>query len=270
MRKYGYQRSSATLMVRKRSTRRKKPFSLFKFLSFFLILTIGVGGIWMGGRYVYYAIKNARITDWHVKSVAISGISGSREKEIFNRITVLKGKPFSMADADRLQKELITKYPMLTKISVSRGLFDGKLKVSARQRQPVAQFILSDDVHKYVDADSVVYDDSQETREVLRVKLIGEAPSRLDASFVDLVQELLKLKKTLPFESLEFNVLANTVTLSLPDQSEIHFASPVHLKEKVRRAAQIMMLARGKHALPATLDFTFFEEGKVFLTQTAH
>lgn len=270
MRKYGYKRSSATLMVRKRPTRRKKPSFFFKFIFSFLLVICVIGGAAFGLRYAYYTLKEAQITDWHVKSVSLNGLSGTIEKEIFTRVATLEGKPFTTADADKLRQELITKYPKLTKVSVSRGLLSGKLKVSAQPRQPIAQFVLPDNSRKYIDEESVVYIDPQETRDVLHVELVGEAPAQLEPSFVELVQSLLKLKKSLPFESLKFNVTNNTVTLDLPDQSVIRFGQAVRLKEKVRRAAQIMAVARQKYTNPVELDFTFFEKGKVFLTQTPH
>ncbi len=235
------------------------------------MLVIGVAcGAFFGLRYAYYTLKNAQITDWHVKSVSVNGLSGTHEKEIFTWAASFEGKPFSAADASKLRQEVIAKYPTLTKVSVSRGLLSGKLKISAQPRRPVAQFVLPDNSRKYVDEESVVYVDPQEMREVLEVKLVGDAPAQLDSSFVDLVQSLLKLKKTLPFESLEFNVVNNTVTLDLPDKSVIRFGQATRLKQKVRRAAQIMVLARKKYMEPIVLDFAFFEKGKVFLTQTSH
>ncbi len=269
MRKYGYQRPSATLRVtRKRPVRRKKPSFFFKFLFLLFLLIVLLGALFFGGRYLYFTLKNAQITDWHVKSVAVEGLSGVREKEIFNKVVALEGKPFSGREADLLRQELVAKYPTLAKVSVSRGMLSGKLKITARPRQPVAQFILPDQSRKYIDEESIVYADPLEMRAVLPVNLIGKVPAKLDESFVELVQNLLKLKKTLAFESIEYNATDNTVTLTLPDQSVIHFGAAVQLKQKVKRAAQIMMFAREKYQEPVSLDFTFFEKGKVFLTKS--
>ncbi len=271
MRKYGYKRPSATLMVtRKRPARRKKPSFFFKFIFLLFTCIIFLGGLFFGGRYVYFTVKNAQITDWHVKSVTVSGLSGVREKQILSQVSALKGKPFSRQEAGLLRQELKAKYPTLTNISVSRGILSGKLKITAQPRNPVAQFILPDNSRKYIDEESVVYADPLEVRDVLHVQLVGQAPAQLETSFVELVQNLLKLKKSLPFEAIEFNVTDHTVTLTLPDQSVIHFGRTVQLKQKVKRAAQIMMFAREKYQEPVSLDFTFFEKGKVFLTQRAH
>lgn len=270
MKKYGYKRPSATLMVKKRPARRKKPSFFFTFLFVLILLALLGAGAFVCGRYVYYAFKSAQVADWHVKSVAVAGLSGTREKEIFNRLHTLEGNPFSAADADRLRSELADKYPMLAEVSVSRGLLSGTLKVTARPRRPIARFMLADNSQKYIDEKSVVYADDQEVDDVLPVTLVGAVPNQLPPSFAELVQSLLKLKKSLPFESLEFNVTDNAVTLRLPDQSVIHFGPATHLKQKVGRAAQVMTFARGRYNFPVTLNFAFFEKGKVFLTQTAH
>ena len=271
MRKYGYQRPSATLMVtRKRSARRQKPSFFFRFFCFlFIIICIGWGAFW-GVRYVYRTVQNAQLTDWHVKSVSLSGLSGQREKEIFALATSYEGKPFTSLDADKLRSQLVKQYPMLTHISVSRGLLSGKLKIAAQPRRPVVQFLLPDHSHRYVDEDSVVYADPQEVQNILRVDLIGEVPDKLQPSFVELVQTVLKLKSSLAFESLQFNVDENTVTMRLPDRSLIRFGQAQHLKQKAQRACEIMKIAREKYKMPVTLNFAFFEKGKVFLTQTTH
>ena len=271
MRKYGYKRPSATLMVtRKRPARRAKPSSFSKFFLFlFLVVAIAWGSFW-GVRYGYQVLRNAQITDWHVKSVQVSGLTGQREKEVFMLAASLEGKPFSAADANVLRQKISKQYPMLTRVSVTRGLLSGKLKISAQPRRPVAHFFWPDHSHKYVDEESVVYADPQEVQQVLRVDVTGEVPDKLQPSFVELVQSLLKLKKSLPFESLQFNLADNTVTMRLPDQSIIRFGQANHLKQKVQRAAEIMALSRAKYPAPVALDFSFFEEGKVFLTQTTH
>ena len=58
--------------------------------------------------------------------------------------------------------------------------------------------------------------------------------------------------------------------MRLPDESVIHFGTASELKTKALRAAQIMDKVRGKYPAPITLNFEFFEQGKVFLTLSAH
>ena len=269
MRKYGYHRPSATLYKRRR-VRAKKPSFFFKFL--FLLLVLGGLG-WcgfVGVRYGYHLIKDAQITDWHVKSVSVSGVSGTIEKEMFAAAAAFEGKPFSFNQAEALRKEFIKTYPMLKHISVVRGLLSGKLKISAKQREPVAQFVLPDGSQQYIDTDNVIYTDSNGPQHIQRVQLVGNIPEKLQPPFVEMVQSLLKLKKSLPFEMLQLNLQDNTVMMHLPDNSMIRFGAAKNLKAKVARAAQIMDQARAKYKEPVTLNFEFFEQGKVFLTLSAH
>lgn len=270
MRKYGSNRPSATLYVRRRTTRKRKPSFFLKFLLMLLVAGAIAWGVFAGGRYGYYLIKNAQITDWHVKSVSVRGVDGTIEKQIFEKISALQTQPFSFSDAEKLRKELVQAYPMLRNVSVSRGLLTGKLKVSATPREPVARFLLPDRSYKFIDKDSVVYADPNGPRQIAQVELVGEVPAKLQPSFVELVQSVLKLKKSLPFEALQFNLQENTVTMRLPDQSIVRFGTAEHLKSKATRAAQIMDIAREKYQKPVTLNFEFFNQGKVFLTLYAH
>lgn len=270
MRKYGYNRPSATLYKRRR-VRAKKPSFFFKFLLVLLLLGgLGWAGF-VGVRYGYYLLQDAQVTNWHVKSVSVTGVNGAVEKEMLAKTAALVGNPFSFEQAENLRKEFATTYPMLKHVSVARGLLSGKLKISAKRREPVARFVLPDGSHKYIDPDSTIYADPNALQSsVPQVQLVGPVPEKLQPSFVEMVQSILKLKKSLPFKALELNLQDNTVTMRLPDDSVIHFGSAQYLKTKAVRAAQIMDQARAKYNAPVTLNFEFFEQGKVFLTLSAH
>ena len=270
MRKYGYNRPSQTLYVRRRAVRRKQPSFFFRFLTLLLVAgVLGVGGFW-ALRYGYGLVKNAQITDWHVKTVAVSGMRADIEKELLAQASTWEGKPFSLQQAQQLSQEITTRYPMLKQVAVTRGLLTGKLKITAKEREAVARFVLPDQTYKYIDKDSVVYADSKHIYPVPQVELAGNVPGKLEPSFVELVQSVLKLKKSLQFESLQFDLEKNTVTMRLPDKSVIRFGSAQQLKSKATRAAQIIELARNKYHQPVTVDFEFFKWGKVFLTLSAY
>ena len=269
MRKYGYNRPSATLYKRRR-VRSKKPSFFFKFILLLFVLG-GLGWCgFMGVRYGYYIIKDAQLTDWHVKSIVITGVDGAIEKEMRAKAVALQGKPFSFEQAENLCKEFTKTYPMLKHIRVVRGLFSGKLKIVGKKREPVAQFVLPDGSRHYIDPDSTVYADPNGPQNVPLVQLVGEVPEKLQPSFVEMVQSVLKLKKSLPFEALQLDLQGNTVTMRLPDESIIRFGAAKDLKAKAARAAQIMAQARSRYPVPVTLNFEFFEQGKVFLTLSAH
>jgi hypothetical protein len=56
----------------------------------------------------------------------------------------------------------------------------------------------------------------------------------------------------------------------MPDGCRIDFGPAQHLKQKAERAAHLMALAREKYTGPFVLNFQFYDEGKVFLTQQLH
>ncbi|WP_428075860.1 hypothetical protein [Candidatus Avelusimicrobium luingense] len=265
-------KSTASLSKRKRTGRGNNGARfLLKLIVFFLLVGLVLGGGYWGGRKLYRTISQARLSDWHVKSVAVAGITGDLNKALLALASVHQNKPFTIKNAVQLRQNIIKKYPMLTDVSVKRGLFSGKLTVFAKHRVPLAKFIRPDGSVSFIDKDSTVYADPNPglLSEVPSVALEGKVPEKLSSEFIDLVESTLKLNKELNFTFLQMNLTDNTVRMHLPDGNEIDFGSAVQLKQKAARAAQIMAIARGKYKTPFVLHFAYFENGKVFLTQKA-
>lgn len=231
-----------------------------------------VCGGWLAVSKAYYALVNAQWTDWHAKTVAGEGVSGQLNKELLALVTPLQSKPFSLKDAAALREAVQLRYPMLKNVSVSRGLISGCLTVSAKHRTPIAKFVLPDDSVRYIDSDSTVYTDPAPDllTPVPFVELVGNTPEKLSPEFIDLVESTLKLNKQLDFAFLQMNLKDNTVQMHMPDGGVIDFGTAEHLKQKAARAAQILAFSNGRYQHFHRLDFHFFEDGKVFLTQTAH
>jgi len=263
-------KTTVSLAKRKRTAKRN---SGARFLLKLLILLVLVGGVLAGGYFgslkLYRVVSQARLSDWHVKSVVVNGVSGDLNKALFLLGSVHQNKPFTIKNAVQLREQILKKYPMLTDVSVKRGLFSGKLSISAHHRVPLAKFIRPDGDVLFIDKDSRVYQDPHPglVAEVPSVVLEGSVPDKLSSEFIDLVESTLKLNKELNFTLLQMDMTHNTVRMRLPDGNEIDFGSAVQLKKKAARAAQIMALSRGKYKAPFVLRFTYFENGKVFLTQ---
>lgn len=269
MRKYGYKRPAATLYTRRR-VRTKRPSFFFRFF-LLLILAAGLcGGLFVCGRAVWRVFSQVQIADWHIKTVDADGFPEEGRAAVLAQLAPLTGQPFSTQDAATWQANLAKAYPMFDEVEVSRGLFSGKLSVSAAPRRPVARFELPDHSYQYLDSTSTVYADPHGPAGLLQVSLVGPVPEKLDPSFVELVQSLLKLQKSLAFDSLQLDLERPAVTMHLPDGSVIQFGAPQALKQKARRAAQILDKIRGKYPPPVVLNFEFFNRGKVFLTQKPH
>ena len=240
------------------------------FLFLMIAGTIVAGGCW-GVVKGYRVLRQARLSDWHVKKVVVAGVTGDLYKALMTLAGPYQDKPFTIKEAVALRDKVRSRYPMLKNVSVKRGLISGKLTVAATHRTPLAKFIRPDSAVQYIDADSTIYTDPHPDllTPVPTVELTGDVPEKLNPEFIDLVESTLKLNKNLDFVLLRMNLTDNTVQMHLPDGDEINFGPAVNLKKKTARAAQIMAVARGKYSSPFVLDFRFFEEGKVFLAQKA-
>lgn len=273
MKKYDYSRVPAMPAGRKKKFRKKASFSFLKPLSFFIVFILLCFAAYVGVSRAYDAFSSSRAGKWTPKTIQIHGAEGALAKELKADAEPKLNVPFSLKDAASLRKSLKQKYPQLGDISVRRGLFSGALKVSVKRRQPVAKFVLPGGAVRYIDEEGNVYPDPtpDPQRSVPFVELEGNIPENLGGEFVDLVQSALKLKAQLDFAFLRFNTDADTVRMHLPDGCVILFGPAKNLRQKARRAAQIEeSAAKGAYPHPHELDFTYFDDGKVFLRQAAH
>lgn len=265
MKKYDYYRPSS--FVRKRTPRRRgKGLKLFFILLFSLfILTAVCIGLSKG----YKAYASSDLSNWQPKTLEVRGVEGELYKELQTLGQSKLNKPFTLKQAAALKEQLVKKYPMLREIDVSRGLFSGALKIKVQRRTPVAKFVLPGGAVRYIDSDSTVYTDDSAVFEtpVPFVELEGTVPEKLSGEFVELVQNTLRLEKELSFAFLRFNLTKNEVSMHMPDGTIIEFGQARQLKDKSRRAAQIIDWCRRNEKGPQKMDFRFFENGQVFLTQ---
>lgn len=252
--------------------RRKGSSFFFKlFLLLVLVGVVGCGG-WLALSKGYRLLVNSQITDWHAKTIQVSGVTGQLGKEIAALAEPHEGKAFSVKDAAALRDTVVKRYPMLKDVAVKRGLLSGKLTVSAAHRTPIAKFVLPDDSVRYIDEDSTVYPDPHPDllSPVPFVELSGSVPQKLSPEFIDLVQSTLKLNKELDFAFLQMDLEKNTVKMHMPDGCIIDFGQAEQLKKKALVAARILAFSRERYGQLQKLDFQFFKYGKVFLTQTSH
>lgn len=268
-----YRPSTVTLGKKKRVVRRKSVARFFLKIMLFLLLAVGlVAGGWWGISKCYKLITQASLTNWQAKTIVVCDMAGRFQKPLLSLASSYQNQLFTVQDALKLRQTIIKQYPMLKDVSVNRGLLSGKLTLCATRRKPIAKFVRPNATVEYIDADSTVYQDPspQENISVPFVELEGKVPDKLPAEFIDLVESTLQLNKELNFTFLRMNLTNNTVKMYLPDESVIDFGSAWHLKQKAARAANILGYARQKYKAPFVLNFAFFEEGKVFLTQKPH
>lgn len=273
MKKYDYYRPSASSLGRKKKVRKKYSLSSLKPLLLFLFFVALCFAGYVGLSKTYQSFSASRLGKWSPKSISVSGVDGDLAKQLQAAGKTKLEKTFSIADASAFEKELSQKYPQLQRVNITRGLWSGKLKIAAKRRQAVAKFVLPNGAVRFIDEDSTVYTDPNPDplSQVPFVELEGNVPAKLGAEFVELVQSTLKLKDQLDFAFLRFNTDKDTVKMYLPDDSIINFGPAKNLRAKASRAAQIEELcAKRNMPVPHELDFTYFDDGKVFLRQTGH
>lgn len=270
MKKYAYYRP-AVVVDKKKKIRKKASFSFLKYIFLFFIFTGLCLGVYWAGRRAYEAWTISRMGNWKASSAVVVGAEGVLAKELLAIAQSKTNVTFSPQDAVQLQNELKHKYPQLRQIRVERGLLSDKLKVVVKRRVPIARFG-AEDQNQFMDEDGTIYQDPSPDPllSVPTVELQGKVPENLGEEFAEFVRSTLKLKKQLEFSSLQFNLQADTVTMAFADGSVILFGAAKQLRQKARRAAQIRALAQKTTTPPYELDFTYFDEGKVFLRQKGH
>ena len=270
MKRTDYYRPSYSSLGKKKRVRKTRPLSILKPILLFAIFVALCYGGYTLARKAYTAWQLSQAGKWTVEEISVSGVEGALADELYAIAQPKKNKPFSVQDSVTLQTELIKRYPQMRHISVKRGLLTGALKINVTPRVPIAKF-QQNGKEKLLDETGVIYTDPYlYRREIPLVELAGEVPPQLDKEYVDLIESALKLKKQLAFKRVQFNLQENTVKMYLSEEQIIDFGPAKHLRQKAHRAAQI-----GEHlpinmAQAYVLDFTYFEDGKVFLRQNAH
>ena len=272
MKKYDYYRPAANSLGRKKKIRKQTSLSFFKSIAFFLVFIGLCFAAYVGVSKAYQAFSASRLGRWRPSAVVLSGVEGTLKKQIQKETDSLINKDFSVSNAVSLQSRLLKKYPQFRHISVKRGLFSGKLKITLTRRQPIAKFVLADQSLRFIDQDSNVYTDPEpkDPSSVPLVELDGVIPQNLGKEFVELVETSLKLKDQLNFAFFHYNPAADTMHMHMPDGCIINFGPAKNLRQKARRAAQIEEIAKEGYPHPHELDFAYFDDGKVFLRQIAH
>ncbi|MBO7238793.1 MAG: hypothetical protein J6U96_05945 [Elusimicrobiaceae bacterium] len=270
MKRTDYYRPSYSSLGRKKRVRKNKPLSILKpILLFIIFVGLCYGGYVLATK-AYQAWQLSQAGKWTAEKVSVSGAPAELAGELQAAGQTYLNKPFSVQDAVTLQSQLTTRYPQLKHISVKRGLLSSTLKINVSPRAAVAKFI-QDNQEKLLDEDGTIYTDPHPAAQnVPLVELVGTVPTQLGQEYVDLIQSALKLKKQLAFTRVQFNLENDTVKMYLPGEHVIDFGPAKQLRQKARRAAQITGHLPVNAPETYLLDFTYFDEGKVFLRQKAH
>ena len=275
MKKYDYYRSAGRPVAKRPKIRKKLSFSFLKPIFLLcVVLTLCVGTYWAAKR-AYEGWTASRLGTWKPKAVVVSGADNVLTKEIQTLAQSYIEQPFAISDAVALQKQLSQKYPQLREIHVKRGLFSGQLNIRLKHRVALAKIDNTEQGVRFIDEDGTLYIDPglDPLRSILSVEIDGEIPRKLAQPWTRFIEQHLKSKQKLEVKKLVLHLDSQTVEMYLSDGSVIYFGTLIDAREKLRRAAQIVAHQAHVHATgavkPYSLDFTYFENGKVFLRQKA-
>ena len=273
MKKYDYYRAAGRQTARRQTNRKKFSLSFLKPI-FLLCLLLGICfGVYWAAKRAYEGWTASRLGTWKPKAVSVSGADGILTKEIQVFVQPKVAQPFAVSDAVALQQQLINKYPQLREVRVKRGLFSGNLNISLKRRVPIAKLQGSAHEAQFIDEDGTLYAEpnADPMRTLAAVKIEGEMPAKLEKSWISFIQQSAKNK--LAADTFVFHIDSKYVDAYLTDGTIIHFGTVNPLREKLRRASQIVAHQARVHpsekSKPYSLDFTYFENGKVFLRQNA-
>lgn len=271
MKRTDYYRPSYASLGKKKRIRKKQSLSFFKPILLFIVFIALCYGVYVLANKAYAAWALSEAGKWTAEQAVVSGVDKEITEQLHALVRPKLNQPFSVQDAVALQAELTGRYPQLRSIRVKRGLLSKKLKIAVQPRVPIAKF-QKDNLEKFIDEDGMIYTDPKPLQEaqVPLVDLTGTVPQRLGEEYIELIQSVLKLKRQLNFVRVQFNLTNDTVKIYLPEDNEIDFGKAQSLRQKARRAAQIQAHLPAAVPQKYVLDFTYFEDGKVFLRQKAH
>ncbi|MCL2888525.1 MAG: hypothetical protein FWF35_04445 [Elusimicrobia bacterium] len=246
-----------------------------------LILALFAGMLVSVGFVVYKAAPKAAeafsswrrdgFNSWHFKTAEIKGLTGDDLAALTAAVPFQPGQIITQSAADGLQKDLEKKFPHLKNISVKRGLFTGKLRISAAPRTPAAELVSVNARKMLIDDGGVVYPAASDVPPGAYpvLMLSGEAtntPEKVSKEIVQLISALNALKQEINFSSVDVNADGTEIRVVIKDTAVINFGGPDNLEKKAKLVPKILEYSRARGVKPLfEIDLSFYSYGKVYI-----
>ncbi|MGB2579009.1 cell division septal protein FtsQ [Elusimicrobium simillimum] len=248
-----------------------------------IILTVFVAVALSFCYFIYKAVPRAKAkiaafqvegySGWTYKTAQITGVDNTKQKDILAAINIQTGQRVSTEDAKALQKRLALKFPELKNVRVKRGLFSGKLRVSAAPRSINAILLGPSSSVRYVlDSEGVIYpvygEENLSSYPTVLITAAGEGAApvqKVSKEFVQLVNAVNALKKSIDFTTLVLDENGTNAKLLLADNSVIDFGAPTDLAKKAKTSSKILEYSKARVKAPYEINFEYFSNGKVYL-----
>ncbi len=254
--------------------RRKVRKNRIKKIAIFLtVLAFAEGGflLWNQGKFYFENIKLPPALTWQIKTITISAPTENLKKQIEAEIqnkNINLGIILSSKEAKNLESSLNENIKYIKDIKVTRKFFTKELIIVAKKFTPFAQIYTPQDKIFLTEEGQVFQDDEPQNKGgFLNVYLNAKIESE------NLAKELVQFIK-----EISVNSLRNTgdVSINMNEQTaefKTKFG-PVRLKgfkevkKQLSALTEIFKISSGKNfTLPYYVDFTYFNKGKIYLTQ---
>ncbi|WP_424244743.1 cell division septal protein FtsQ [Elusimicrobium posterum] len=275
MRKLVYYKSSSPGRQPKRRKSQNSP-SLARPLA---ILFVFAGMLLSAGYFVYKAapvvkgkIENFQengYSAWNFKTVEVSGLAPEETKAVLDQILFSPGQSVSTEDCKKLAQDLASKIINIKDIRVKRGLFSGKLRISAKPRVAVGQLATLSAIKQGFDDDGVIYPipaDSKLPFIIIRDDE-GKVPQKVSKEIVQLVDAVKVFERELGFSNLTVDKDAKNARIFSEDKTEIVLGPSVNFEAQAKAASKILKYTQGRYKKPFELNFEYFSDGKVYLKE---
>ncbi|MDR0292289.1 MAG: cell division protein FtsQ/DivIB [Elusimicrobium sp.] len=207
---------------------------------------------------------------WQFKTVEVKGLAGKDLAALAAAVPFEPGQKITLAAAAELQKNLEKKFPHLKNITVKRGLFTGKLRISAAPRVPAAELVTVNAQKMMVDDGGVVYPAATDIPQgvyplVMISGQVTNTPEKVSKEIVQLISALNAFKKDIDFSSVNINQDGTETRVILKDATVVNFGGPEDLAEKAKLAPKMLEYARTRGLKPHEIDLSFYSYNKVYL-----
>lgn len=212
-------------------------------------------------------------TRWYFQSLKVHCPDTETAAAISSSIRFPKGVEVSLKDCAIIEQSLKNALPAVSSVKAERNWFTKQLEITAVMRVAIAQTAdgrkIDEDGNIYTSG-TAVSSPAVSSKDMLTVTSAGELNGQLEGRAVTLVKAVAECSDLFPSRPTEVYLGAGEEdVVGLADGTRIKWGGDGFVKEKAMRVAQVYNKTSAKLPAPYTIDLSYFEDGKILLSQPA-
>lgn len=262
-------RQNVTLRAKVRAKRNRRTVSL-------VFLGLLLAGLFYQAPKAWATVSMVdapRWTRWYFQALKVHCADTETAAAISSAIRFPQGVEVSLKDCAIIEQSLKAALPSVSSVKAERNWFTKQLEITAVMRVAVAQ---TADGRK-IDEDGYIYSDGTavssaavSASDMLTVTSAAELNGRLDGRAVTLVKAVAECSDLFPSRPAEVYLgVGADDAVALADGTRIKWGGDGFVKEKAMRVAQVYSKTSAKLPAPYNIDLSYFEDGKILLSQPA-